>query len=104
MSPELLDEAVVCLMILTGYMGVLCVGCLIADYVFPHIPFIERWLKSLPAWDDELDEEGTVLTVIDERSELTEEQWDWLVERLNRERRDGKHERSGVHQVPACED
>lgn len=104
MSPELLDEAVVCLMILTGYMGVLCVGCLIADYVFPHIPSIERWLKSLPAWDDELDEEGTVLTVIDERSELTEEQWDWLVERLNRERRDGKHERSGVHQVPACED
>ena len=64
MSSELLDEAVACLMILTGYMGVLCVGCLIADYVFPHIPFIERWIESLPAWEDEPDEEGTVLTEI----------------------------------------
>lgn len=53
MSPELLDEAVAGLVILTGYLGVLCVGCLVADYVFPHIPFIERWLESLPNWDDE---------------------------------------------------
>lgn len=26
---------------------------LIADYVFPHIPFIERFIDSLPEWDDE---------------------------------------------------
>lgn len=107
MGPEVLDEAVVCLMILTGYLGVLCVGCIIADYVFPHIPFIERWLESLPAWEDE-DEDDSLeydgMIVVDEYSEFTEEQWDWLVERLDKERRDSRHERSGVHKVPACED
>lgn len=90
MSPELLDEAVVCLLILTGYMGVLCIGCLIADYVFPCIPFIERWIESLPAWEDE-DEENNLerdgVIVADEYSELTEEQWRWLIERLDKERR-----------------
>lgn len=36
---------------------VLAVGCLIADYVFPHIPFIERYLESLPPWEDEEEED-----------------------------------------------
>ena len=53
MTPELLDEAVVALAILTGYLLILCVGCLIADYVFPHIPIIQRFLDSLPDWEDE---------------------------------------------------
>lgn len=56
MTPELLDEAVVALAILTGYLLILFVGCLIADYVFPHIPFIQRFLDSLPDWDEEEDE------------------------------------------------
>lgn len=91
MSPELLDEAVVCLMILTGYLGVLCVGCLVADFIFPHIPFIERWLESLPAWEDEDDSQEPVSVIFaDEYSEFTEEQWDWLVSRLDNERRDSK--------------
>ena len=29
------------------------VGGLIADYVFPYIPFIQRFLDSLPDWEDE---------------------------------------------------
>ena len=29
------------------------IGGLIADYVFPHTPFIERFIDSLPEWDDE---------------------------------------------------
>ena len=53
MTPELLDEAVVALAILTGYLLILFIGCLIADYVFPHIPFIQRFLDSLPDWEDE---------------------------------------------------
>ena len=53
MPPELLDEAVVALAILTGYLLILFVGGLIADYVFPHIPFIQRFLDSLPDWKDE---------------------------------------------------
>lgn len=53
MSPEVMDEAVVSLAILSGYLFILGVGCLIADFVFPHIPFIERFLESLPDWEDE---------------------------------------------------
>lgn len=53
MTPELLDEAVVALAILTGYLLILFVGGLISDYVFPHIPFIQRFLDSLPDWEDE---------------------------------------------------
>lgn len=51
--PELLDEAVVDLAILIGYLFVLGIACLIADFVFPHIPFIERYLESLPDWEED---------------------------------------------------
>lgn len=47
------SDAVVNLLILCGFLMVLGIGCLIADFVFPHIPFIQRWLDSLPDWDDE---------------------------------------------------
>lgn len=47
------DEMVVCLALLAGYLFLLCIGGLIADYVLPHIPFIQRWLDSLPDWEDE---------------------------------------------------
>lgn len=55
MSPELVEEGAVCLLILTGYLLVLCIGCLIADFVFPHIPFIEQYLESLPEYDDDVE-------------------------------------------------
>ena len=38
---------------LSGFLLVLGVGGLIADYVFPYIPFIQRFLDSLPDWEDE---------------------------------------------------
>lgn len=41
------------LLILAGYLLILLISCLIADYVFPHIPFIERYLESLPASEDD---------------------------------------------------
>lgn len=45
------------LAIFLGYTAaillILGIGGLIADYVFPHIPFIERLIDSLPEWDDE---------------------------------------------------
>ena len=55
MSAELIDEAVVCGLILCGFLAVLGVGGIIADYVLPHIPFVQRFLESLPLWDDEDD-------------------------------------------------
>lgn len=29
------------------------IGDLIADFIFPHIPFVDKYLDSLPDWDDE---------------------------------------------------
>ena len=55
MTPEQIGDAVVARAIISGSLLILGVGCLIADFVFPHIPFIERYLESLPDWDDEED-------------------------------------------------
>ena len=55
MTPEQIGDAVVALAIISGYLLILGVGCLIADFVFPHIPFIERYLEILPVWNDEED-------------------------------------------------
>lgn len=53
MTPDLIGEAVVDLMILAGFLVVLGIGALIADYVFPHIPFIQRYLDRLPGYEDD---------------------------------------------------
>ena len=39
--------------ILCVFLLVLGVGCLIADFVFPHIPFLQKWLESLPEYEDD---------------------------------------------------
>lgn len=52
-TPELLGDAVIALGILGVYLLILGVGCLIADFVFPYIPFIERYLDRLPDYDDD---------------------------------------------------
>lgn len=53
MTPDLIGEAIVDLMVLAGFMVVLGIGTLIADYVFPNIPFIQRYLDSLPDYEDD---------------------------------------------------
>lgn len=53
MTPDLIGEAVVDLMVLAGFMVVLGIGALIADYVFPRIPSIQRYLDSLPDYEDD---------------------------------------------------
>ena len=52
MTPDLIGKAIVDLMILADFLMVLGIGALIADYVFPHIPFIQRYLDSLPDYED----------------------------------------------------
>mgnify|MGYP005776373555 FL=1 len=56
MNQEFVGDLVVNLAILCGFLAVLGVGGLIADYVFPHIPFIQRFLDTLPDWDEDEDE------------------------------------------------
>lgn len=53
MTPDLIGEAIVDLMILAGFLMVLGIGALIADYVFPHIPLIQRYIDSLPDYEDD---------------------------------------------------
>ena len=53
MTPDLIGEAVVDLMVLAVFLGILGIGALIADYVFPHIPFIQRYLDRLPDYEDD---------------------------------------------------
>ena len=53
MTPELLGEAIVDFAFLAVFLGVLGIGALIADYVFPHIPFIQRYLDRLPDYEDD---------------------------------------------------
>ena len=44
MTPDLIGEAVVDLMVLAVFLGIL---------VFPHIPFIQRYLDRLPDYEDD---------------------------------------------------
>ena len=53
MSPDTIDCLLMFLIYMVPFMLILCVGCFIADYVFPHIPFLNRWLDSLPEFEEE---------------------------------------------------
>ena len=48
-----MDDLAIFLGYTSAILLILGIGSLIADYVFPHIPFIERFIDSLPEWDDE---------------------------------------------------
>lgn len=53
MTPDLIGEAIVDLMILAGFLMVLGIGALIADHVIPRIPFVQRIIDSLPDYEDD---------------------------------------------------
>ncbi len=55
MSEDLIGEAIVDLGILAVFLLALGVGGLVADHVFPHIPFIQHYLDSLPDFEEEED-------------------------------------------------
>ena len=53
MTHDLIGEAVVDLVILAGFMAVLGIGTLIADHVILRIPFVRRFIDSLPDYEDD---------------------------------------------------
>lgn len=53
MSPEFMADLAINLAILCVFLLVLGAGCLIADFVFPHIPFLQKWLESLLEYEDD---------------------------------------------------
>lgn len=55
MNAEFIADFGVVLYFLAWFNGVLVVGCIVSDYILPRIPFIQRFLDSLPDYDDEED-------------------------------------------------
>ena len=55
MNPEFMDDLVINLAILCVFLLILGAGCLIADFVFPRIPFLQKWLESLPEYEDDME-------------------------------------------------
>ena len=53
MTPDMIEEGVVCLGIFGAFLLILAAGCLIADFVLPHIRPLERYLESLPEYEDD---------------------------------------------------
>jgi len=41
------------LMILAAYLGILVIGGIISDYIFPKIPPLVRYIDSLPMMQEE---------------------------------------------------
>ena len=53
MMYDIIDGGLVFLIYMSIIFGALVVGCLVADYVFPKIPFIEHYLDSISRDDDQ---------------------------------------------------
>lgn len=49
----MIGEVVVDLGVLNLLLLILAVGCAVADRVFPKIPFLRRYLDSLPEYEDD---------------------------------------------------
>lgn len=41
------------LMILAAYLGILSIGGIVADYIFPKIPPLVKYIDSLPMMQEE---------------------------------------------------
>lgn len=50
---DTIDCLLVFLIYMVPFMLLLGIGGLLADYVFPHIPFLNKWLESLPEFEEE---------------------------------------------------
>lgn len=71
MTSELIDEAIASAIILFGLLGVLGIGGLIADYVFPRIGPLNRWLDTVDT-SDALDSLGLTREDLEKNPALKE--------------------------------
>ncbi len=53
MTPDTVGEAVVCLGVFAVFLFALAISGILADYVLPHVPFIRRYIESLPEYEDD---------------------------------------------------
>lgn len=50
-----MDDLIVTLGLFAAYLLILSVGGLVADYVFPHIGPLARWIDTLPLMQEEME-------------------------------------------------
>lgn len=50
-----MDDLIVTLGLFAAYLLILSVGGLVADYVFPHIGPLARWIDTLPLMREEME-------------------------------------------------
>lgn len=50
-------DIVTALAILAGYLLILALGGVVADYILPHIRPLERWINTLPMMNSEQEDE-----------------------------------------------
>ncbi len=48
-----MEDLLIFLIIVTPFLGVLCICGFVADYILPHIKPLERWLETLPQWEED---------------------------------------------------
>lgn len=53
MSYDTVDCLLMFLIYVVPFMLLLGIGGFIADYIIPRIPFLNRWLESLPEFEEE---------------------------------------------------
>lgn len=57
MSQEMLGDAVIWMLLFAGYMALLFICGVIAEFILPHISAAQRWLDSLPPDEDNYENE-----------------------------------------------
>ena len=49
-----IDDFITGFSLISGYLLLLGIGGLVADFLLPCVPFIKRYLENLPDWDEEI--------------------------------------------------
>ena len=57
MSGDMIASAVTALILLGGFLGILTVGAVVADYILPRIGVLDRFIDSLPDYEDDAEVE-----------------------------------------------
>jgi hypothetical protein len=48
-----MEDLIILLVFMSVWCFILAIGGLIADYIFPHIKPLNRWLDSLPDYEED---------------------------------------------------
>lgn len=53
MTPDMMADFLIYVGLYGIFLFILAVGCIVADHVMPRIPAFQRFLDTLPDWEDE---------------------------------------------------